>query len=387
MRIVIATDSFAPKVDGVADTAAVVARTLVRRGHQVRVVAPHPGETRVDGFRVLRERSIANPLYPELRLAVTADALRSLLCRRPPDGLIVLTPGPIGVRAVRLAPPWLPIVNIYTTDVPHYLHAYGLGPAAGAVVRVLRWMAHRSTATLCPTEVVRRDLAARGFPRLHVWGRGVDLALFNPARRSAEMRRRLTGGEVDKPLVLYVGRLAREKRLTDLYAAARMLSGARFALVGDGPERDALERRFATIPSVFTGYLRGEPLAAAFASSDVFAFPSDSETFGQVVLQAMASGVPPIVVAGSAPAEFVPNHLAGIHVPALDPPALARAIVALTADPARRAAMALQARRHAGTFDWTTLTAQLEGLLAEGWFGEPPAAWAGASGAVTRRGD
>ena len=144
-----------------------------------------------------------------------------------------------------------------------------------------------------------------GTPALPSGGEGVDAELFNPSRRDAEMRRLLTGGETDKPLVIYVGRLAREKRLLDLYEAARQLPDVRFAVVGDGPEREALERRFAGVPTVFTGFLRGERLAQAFAAAEVFAFPSESETFGQVVLQAMASGVPPIVVRGTAPAEFV----------------------------------------------------------------------------------
>jgi glycosyltransferase involved in cell wall biosynthesis len=191
----------------------------------------------------------------------------------------------------------------------------------------------------------------------------VDEELFAPRRRNERMRARLTGGELDKPLVLYAGRLAAEKRLIDLCDAAAMLPGVRFAFIGDGPQRDALERRNHQMRAVFTGYLRGLPLAEAFACADVFAFPSDTDTFGQVVLQAMASGVPPVVVAGSAPAQLVPEGIAGLHVPARDPRALANAIRWLTAHPDAHDEMGSAARKHALGYSWDTLVDRLEVLL------------------------
>jgi glycosyltransferase involved in cell wall biosynthesis len=177
------------------------------------------------------------------------------------------------------------------------------------------------------------------------------------------MRLRLTGGESEQPLVLYVGRLAREKRLLDLHDAARRLPGVRFALVGDGPRRDELERRYVDVPAVFTGFLRGVPLAEAFASADVFAFPSISESFGQVVLQAMASGVPPIVVRGTAPAEFVADGRMGLHVPPEDPEALATAVRSLLDDPERRARLGAEARLEAEQHSWDALVNRLEVLM------------------------
>jgi phosphatidylinositol alpha 1,6-mannosyltransferase len=363
MEILIASDAFAPRISGVADTAHIVARTLVERGHRVRVLAPGPGAMRTDGYDIVRFPSLPFPLYADVRMTVPFASVARLLRERPPDAAVVLTPGPVGVAAVRALPARTRLVNIYTTDIPRYLRAYRLGALERPVVRLLRWMAARAAVTLCPTEHVRGELAARGFPRLAVWGRGVDLALFGPERRSAETRRRLTGGETEKPLVLYVGRLAKEKRLDDLHAAARRLSGVRFALVGDGPERDALERRFADVPAVFTGFLRGAPLAAAFASADIFAFPSDTDTFGQVVLQAMASGVPPIVPRGSAPAEFVPNGAAGLHFAPRSPEALAAAIAVLAGDEHLRTRLAHAARARAQRYSWPALVDRLEVML------------------------
>jgi hypothetical protein len=164
------------------------------------------------------------------------------------------------------------------------------------------------------------------------------------------MRWRLAGGEPEKPLVLYVGRLAREKGLLTLCEAAHLVPGLRFALVGDGPLRSLLERRFASVPSVFAGFLRGEPLAAAYAAADIFVFPSESETFGQVVLQAMASGVPPIVVRNTAPSEFVKDGESGLHVRPREPGMLAQSILALAENPDLCRSMALAARCEALQF-------------------------------------
>ena len=369
MRVVVATDSFAPRIDGVAETAATIARKLSCRGHQVLVVAPAPGPTEGDGYEVVRMRSIRFPLYQGFRLATPPIGASRVLRRQPPDAAIVLTPGVIGLWVARTIPAQTRLIHIYTTDLPHYASAYGVGFLRRPVEWTLRWLSRRADVTLCPTDLVRSALADRGHPRLEVWGRGVNTELFKPERFDSQMRWRLAGGEPEKPLILYVGRLAREKRLLDLFAAAKELKGARFALVGDGPQRDALERRFAAVPTVFTGFLRGETLAQAFASADVFAFPSESETFGQVVLQAMASGVPPVVIEGTAPAELVPNGIAGVHVKRRSPAALAGALSSLMQHVELRQSLGRAAREHAARHSWDALSDRLKLLLA----GQAPA--------------
>lgn len=372
MKIVVASDSFAPKIDGVADTAGVIARTLTARGHRVRVLAPGPGPEQIDRYPVIRLASVPFPCYTELRVAWPVPPVRRLLRAEPPDAAVVLTLGPVGLATALALPAHTRLIHIYTTDMPRYLRAYRLTGLLRPLEALARRVCARAAITLCPTAVVRDELATRGYPRLRVWGRGVDTEIFRPERRSAWMRLRLTGGEPERPLVLYVGRLAREKRLLDLYEAARRLSGVRFALVGDGPERELLERRFASVPAVFTGYLRGETLAAAFAAADIFAFPSDTDTFGQVVLQALASGVPAIVPTGTAPAELVPHGIAGLHVPPRDPNALADAIDRLVHEPDQRIAMARAARTHAASYSWPALLDQLEAMLALTGPGDPP---------------
>lgn len=363
MRVLVATDAFPPKVDGVSDTAALITRQLTERGHRVAAVTAIQGDSHFGRAPVVRVKSVPFPLYPEVRASWPFARVKRVVERFRPEAVVVLTPGPVGIAATRTLPPGTRLVHIYTTDIPRYLHDYHLGLVVPLVERELRKLTGRATVTLCPTQTVKEDLVRRGHERVEVWGRGVDTALFNPARRSDRMRSLLSGGEPEKPLVLYVGRLAREKRMTDLLAAARRLSGMRFAIVGDGPLRNRLEREFATIPSVFTGYLRGEELATAFASADIFAFPSDSETFGQVVLQAMASGVPPVVVRGTAPAEFVPDSIAGMHVSPRSPRALADAIACIATDHTRREQMGAAAVVGASTFSWDALVDRLEAYL------------------------
>jgi len=368
LHLLIATDSFEPKIDGVAATAGILARALAERGHQVSVVAPRgtrdePGEDYAGGARVYRLPSFPMPMYREVRLAWDFRPLRRAT-RLTPDAAIVLTTGPVGVMAMRRLPPRTRIVHIYTTDMPAYLQAYRAGFATPAFDRMLRWMGRKSVATLSPTEVIRADLDKRGVSRLGTWGRGVDVELFRPDRASDEMRARLTGGQPERPLVLYVGRLAREKRILDLLEATRQLRHARFAIVGDGPQREELERLFPTDRTVFTGYLRGEPLAQAFASADVFGFPSDTDTFAQVVLQAMASGTPPVVASGTAPAQFVPHEVAGLHAPARSPRLFTEAIARLIDDAPLRARLAEGAVAVARERSWDTLVGELEAVLS-----------------------
>lgn len=366
MRVLIATDSFEPKIDGVSETASVIVRALTRRGHDVTVVAPGPGPSTTGEARVVRLASVPLPLYREVRVAWCFPALRHAIEVFRPEAAIILTTGTIGLMTARMLPRSTRLVHIYTTDMPAYLEAYHAGFMVPGFDAVLRWLARRAVATLCPTEVVRDDLAARKLERLDVWGRGVDTTLFRPDRRSREMQARLTGGEPERPLILYVGRLAREKRILDLLEATRRLRHARFALVGDGPQRAELERLFPADRTVFTGFLRGVPLAEAFASADVFAFPSDTDTFAQVVLQAMASGVPPVVAAQTAPAQFVPHDVAGLHAPARSPREFAAALGQVLDDRALRTRLSEGAVAAALPRSWEALLDRLESLLTGG---------------------
>ena len=365
MRLLILTDSYAPKIDGVAETAGIIRRSLVQRGHEVTVIAPESPVRLTEETGIVRIPSFPMPTYAEVRVAYRLDQLRQAIATAAPEAALMLTTGPIGVAGAYLLPIHTRLIHIYTTDMPAYLSAYHLGFMEHGLDRLLRSLGARCAATLCPTDVIRDDLARRGVANLGVWGRGVDTALFNPERRSHEMRVRLTGGHPDRPLILYVGRLAREKRILDLLEATRQLRKARFAFVGDGPMRAQLERLFPADRTVFTGYLRGAPLAQAFASADVFAFPSDTDTFAQVVLQALASAVPAVVAAGTAPAQFVTPSVSGLHAPARSPMEFAAAIGRLVCDEPLQRSLSAGALASVAGRSWDALLDPLEALLVQ----------------------
>jgi phosphatidylinositol alpha 1,6-mannosyltransferase len=163
----------------------------------------------------------------------------------------------------------------------------------------------------CIARVTIDQLRAQGFRRLELWSRGVDADLFTPERRSAAWRARL-GAAPDDMLVIYVGRLAREKKLDRLAAALGRLTGVHVAVVGTGPDEDRLKNVFAGLPVTFTGVLRGTDLAAAYAASDVFAFPSDTDTFGNVVLEAMASGLPVVATTVGGQTDLISHGTTGL---------------------------------------------------------------------------
>ncbi|MEZ4552765.1 MAG: glycosyltransferase [Dehalococcoidia bacterium] len=366
MRVLVATDSFPPKIDGVADTASVMCEALSARGHHVTVIAPGPGLDSERGAHVLRLAALPLPLYPEVRVVREPLTLRRYAQRLDVQAAVVLTLGPVGLGVAGWLPRETRLIHVYTTDMPGYLRAYRAGFLAPVIDEVTRRVGRRADVTLCPTPVIRDGLVKAGVPKLEIWGRGVDTSLFHAGRRSDAMRRRLSGGEPERPIVLYVGRLAKEKRLLDLLAATRRVPEARFAFVGDGPQRAELERLFPAERTVFTGYLRGTALAEAFASADVFAFPSDSDTFAQVVLQSMASGVPPVVVAGSAPAVLVRAGESGLHVAARSPHAMADAIERLVVDRPYGVRLGEWAATDARARSWDVLMDELEERLYSG---------------------
>jgi glycosyltransferase involved in cell wall biosynthesis len=215
---------------------------------------------------------------------------------------------------------------------------------------------------LCTSAPIKAELEAHGIPRLDVWQRAVDSQRFHPTRANAAMRARLSNGAPDQPLLLYAGRLAPEKDLETLAALMARLPDVRLALVGDGPQRSALERMLPGSRTTFTGYLHGDELATAFASSDVFVLPSRTETLGLVALEAMASGCAVVAARAGGIPDLVTDDLTGYLYEPGDPDALMAAVrralgasESRTDDPLR-----VRARREAERWTWSAATRQLE---------------------------
>jgi glycosyltransferase involved in cell wall biosynthesis len=200
----------------------------------------------------------------------------------------------------------------YHTDLVAYARYFGFGLLSDLVMRLERWIHNQADLNLCPSGATLRELEGYGIERLKVWTRGVDTLRFSPTRRDRAMRARLSDGETDRPLLLYVGRISREKRIHWLRPLLKQLPHARLAIVGDGPARAEMQTLFAGTATVFTGTLRGAELARAYAASDAFVFPSASETLGNVVLEAMASGLPVVAAGAGGPLDLVEHGQTGL---------------------------------------------------------------------------
>jgi glycosyltransferase involved in cell wall biosynthesis len=264
------------------------------------------------------------PLYPEVRLALMGPGIGRKLDEFKPDVIHLVGPVVNGVGGLLYAQRrGIPVLASFHTNLAHYARHYSLGWLETGIWTALRTVHNRCALTLCPSHAILGDLRGRGFERLRHWSRGVDTEQFSPDRASATWRREV-GVPAGATSLLYVGRLAREKRVADLVPVLRSLTDnsvgtttlarrapVHLTVVGDGPARAELEHAFAGLPVSFTGYQRGDALARAYASSDLFVFPSDSEAFGNVVLEAMASGLPVVAAAAGGVEDLVEHDSTG----------------------------------------------------------------------------
>jgi phosphatidylinositol alpha 1,6-mannosyltransferase len=363
VRIAYFTESCLPLVDGVSLTLAHLFGALERAGHEFRVYSPFVPDTGVSWHgRVRRVRSMAFPAYPDYRVSLPGGrAVGRDLDAFEPDIIHVVSPTPMALWAQAQARRrGLPVVATFHTHFVAYARHYGVSWLEPAFWLLLRRFHARCTATYAPSRSMVAELQARGVPRVRLWSRGVDAERFQPGRRDAALRASL-GADEATPLLLLVSRLVREKDLAELVEMDERLRARglsyRFALVGDGPMRAELE---AALPHAhFPGHQGGAELARWYASADVFVFPSTTETFGNVVLEALASGLPAVVVDRGGPQDVVAQGRTGFIVDAGDAAALADAVGTLLADAPRRRTMSAAARASARGWEWDAVTAQL----------------------------
>ena len=363
MRIALFTETFIPKVDGIVTTLCQTVKQLRTLGHKVLIFAPEGGVDEFEDCRIIGMKSSSFFLYPELRLALPRASMRKDLIEFQPDVIHVAEPALLGIAGlyygggIHGGALHLPLVISYHTDLPRYLHYYHLGFLEPHVWKILRIRHNRAAINLCTSIKMVDELGAHGIEHVALWPGGVDADLFQPSRRSAQMRSRLTQGHPESPLLLYVGRLSAEKDIESLKPILQAFPHARLALVGDGPQRKKLEQHFAKLPVSFAGFLRGEELASAFASSDVFVMPSRTEALGLVVLEAMSSGLPAVAVRAGGIPEMIEDGASGFL---FDTEAEAvRAIGALLESKEKRCAIGKTARNHASQVSWRAATIEL----------------------------
>ena len=324
MRIAVVTETFPPEVNGVARTLWQLVSGLARRGHEVEVVRPDQRER--EGERPAEEwheglmAGVPIPVYEGLRFGLPAP--RKLLRRwretsTRPDVVHIATEGPLGLSAQwaarRLG---VPVSTTFHTNFHDYGRFYGLGGLRRLGGAYLRWFHNRASCTLVPAQDARERLEVDGFERVGILTRGVDTGLFRPDRRDAELRRSWGAGPNDL-VVVFVSRLAEEKN-PKLAAAAfaevkRLVPRSRCVAVGDGPARRQMKE---LVPDLhFCGMRRGPDLAAHYASADLFLFPSLTETFGNVVLEGMASGLATVAFDYAAAGMLMRHGVNGFKVP------------------------------------------------------------------------
>lgn len=310
----IVAESFLPHMNGVTNSVLRTIDYLLNHHHEVQVIAPHfKGEHfrehLANGVEVLRLPAMSLPQYPEIRLAIGARyKLMTLMQEFDPDVVHLASPFVLGARAASAAGQLaIPTVAIYQTNVPAYMESYGVPELVHLMEQHVVSLHSKADLTLAPSSETIFDLQRLGVPRLRLWRRGVDMALFNPVRRSVVRREILApnGGHI----IGYVGRFAEEKQVADL-AALNDIPNSTLVLVGDGPMRAQLE---ALLPeAVFTGFLNGVDLAETVASFDVFVHTGERETFCQTIQEAMASGVPVVTVAAGGPLDLVEEGYNGL---------------------------------------------------------------------------
>jgi glycosyltransferase involved in cell wall biosynthesis len=338
MRIGIVSETYPPEINGVALTVHSLAAGLASHGHSVDLIRPRQAQPHLDepGIDVLHVRGSALPRYPGLRFGLPATrTLRRHWSRQRPDAIYVATEGPLGWSAVRAARRLgIPLVSGFHTRFDRYADHYGIGLLTPLVRGYLRQFHQRGAATLVPTDALAQELHIMGISNARLLRRAVDTQLFHPCRRDDELRA-AWGVDAATPVVLYVGRLAPEKNLELAVQAFRVIQQrvpqARHVWVGDGPARAALEAAHPDF--IFTGVQRGVALARHYASADLFLFPSLSETFGNVIIEAMAAGLPVVAYAEGAAREHLVDGVNGYCVESGNAAAFIDAAATLASNP------------------------------------------------------
>lgn len=363
LRIAIVTETFLPKVDGIVTVICLLLDHLAQREVEAVIFAPRLGE--IDHYgpaRVITAPGMPFPFYPDLRLALPTLTTYSELRDFQPDVVHLVHPSAFGLASYLMVRRMgLPTLVSYHIDYGQLGRHFRWGPFhAGFIDLPIRFLTRQVLNTadyaLAPSRAVQQRLLAMGVRKaVGLWRRGVDAERFHPRHASAAMRHRLAQGSMDDVLLLYVGRLSYEKQLDQLRPVLERVPGTRLALVGDGPARAMLQKHFAGLPACFMGYLQGEALPGAYASADMFVFPSAMESFGLVVVEAMAAGLPVVASRVGGVGEVVREGVNGYSFVPGDIDALVAGVRRIAHSRETMATMGAAARAFAETQTWPAM--------------------------------
>jgi glycosyltransferase involved in cell wall biosynthesis len=372
LSIVMVSETYPPEVNGVARTVALMVEGLRARGHQIRLVRPRqgPADRAQDerGFGEMLRPGMQIPRYAQLRMGLPSKrALLQDWQRARPDIVHIATEGPLGWSALAAARALgIPVATDFHTNFHAYSSHYGFGWIARAVAGYLRSFHNRADCTMVPTDEMADDLTRLGFEKLRVVGRGVNSASFSPAKRDATLRAKWGVGD-DQPVALCVSRFAPEKNfplVLDAYRAMRAVRPeTRLVLVGDGPMAGELERTGMGV--VVAGRLVNGALSAHYASADIFLFPSTTETFGNVTMEAMASGLAVVAYDYAAARQHIVHGRSGLLARVDDRISFIEHAAALARDLPRARLLGRHARAAAEPLGWDQVVAGFEAVLRD----------------------
>jgi phosphatidylinositol alpha 1,6-mannosyltransferase len=348
-------ESFLPRVNGVTNSVCRILDHLAARGHEALVVAPAPGPDSYAGFPVKLVPGFALPVYKSFIVGVPGRQVEHALREFQPDVVHLASPvvlGAAGATAARKLD--LPSVAVFQTDLAGFFRRYGFRGTDGMLWSWLRRIHAKADRTLVPSLPTLRELEEQAFPRLALWGRGVDQNAFHPRHRSTGLRAGLA--PAGEKLVGYVGRLAPEKQV-ELLTRLVGVPGARLVIAGDGPAGQRLRRLLPE--AVFLGFQTGRELSETLASLDVFVHTGANETFCQTLQEALASGVPVVAPAAGGPLDLVKPGVNGLLFPPSNGTSLREAVTTLVSDDPMRARLAAAALPSVRPRTWEAVCDQL----------------------------
>ncbi len=366
MKIAFFTETFLPKVDGIVTRLTKTIEYLVKNGDDVIVFCPEGSPNNYKGAKIVGVAAMPLPLYPELKLGLPGPAVSEALEEFQPDLIHVVNPAVLGLGGIWLAKTNnIPLIASYHTHLPKYLEHYGMGMLEPLLWELLKAAHNQALLNLCTSTAMVKELESKGIRKTALWQRGVDTNSFKPEYRNQTMRAKLLGNYPDTgSLLIYVGRLSAEKQIERIKPVLEKIPDASLALVGDGPYRNQLEKIFVNTKTNFIGYLAGEELASAYASGDIFLFPSSTETLGLVLLEAMAAGCPVIGANKGGIPDIINDGVNGcLYDPDLEDngeESLIAATKKILENRSQKEKMRIAARTEAEKWDWNQATIQLK---------------------------
>jgi glycosyltransferase involved in cell wall biosynthesis len=360
LRVALFTETFLPKLDGVVTITCLLLNHFRQRGVETIVFSAgeHPAE--YNGYPIVSIPGVPMPMYPEATLALPGSRSFRRLKEFDPTIVHVINPWLSGLKGIEFARKLdKPLVISFHTHLMDIAQFYHLGFIRPAAWRLHRHFYRKADYRWATSKRIQAELEAHDFGETGIWRRGVDSGIFSDKFRSEDMRNRLTNGQPDKTLLLFVGRVAAEKQIEQIRFVLESVPNTHLAIVGDGPNRPRLEKHFEGCPVTFAGYLKGAELSKAYASSDIFVFPSAIETFGLVVAEAMAAGLPVVASRVGGVPELIESGMNGYIFEPSDVPQMIAYVRELANDPAKRARMGEAARQTVLNLTWDKINDEL----------------------------